>query len=375
MFSRLKISQPHFMLRAIAACWLVTKLLSYKLWLSDRLLPTVPVSDIFYSIPNGIHFFLFMVMLVCLLCVVIFPQKKWICAILVVAEILSCLMDQNRWQPWEYQFTFMFAIYLFLKDSSGVKTYWQIIFIGIYFFSGLGKLNSGFIMQVWNGRIMHQWLNLSLHNVWMFRIGYALPVFEMAAALLLLFQRTRMLGVIMICLMHIFILTMLGPLGLHFKDVIWPWNVAMLCCVIGLFREDALKFTIAFQKKTLAWIVILFWWVLPCLQPFGFWDSYFSSSLYSGKLQYLYICVSDSSVKNKMIDNYMRTTRTAPCDSMLSVFKWAVLETNNAPNPELRVFKKIVQRWEETMDSAHNDRFFIHHPRFSNDEWVELTGK
>ena len=76
-----------------------------------------------------------------------------------------------------------------------------------------------------------------------------------------------------------------------------------------------------------------------------------------------------------MADKYMHTSHAAPCDSMLSVFKWAVLETNNAPNPEIRVFKQIAKKWEETMDTAHKDRFFIHRPRFSNQEWIELSAK
>src|SRR5205085_2589014 len=101
-----------FMLRVIAICWIATKLLSYKLWLADRLFPTVPVNDILYAVPNSIHLLLFLAMLFLLILLIIFPQKKWISAVLIFVEIISCLMDENRWQPWEYQFSFMLLIFL-----------------------------------------------------------------------------------------------------------------------------------------------------------------------------------------------------------------------------------------------------------------------
>ena len=360
------------MIRLLSICWLATKLLCYKLWLSNRLFPLVPVHDSLLNIPPAIHLILFMATLAALAALAALPSKKWIVVVLIVTEIASCLLDENRWQPWEYQFTFMMMAYALFTDERRIKTSWQVIFIGVYFFSGLNKLNPGFIMQVWHSRIMNQWLGITLHNAWAYRLGYILPLFEMAGALALLFTQTRKIGVIMLGTMHLFILTMLGPLGLHFLNVIWPWNVVMLCLLIGLFYKDSFSFGQLKFRQIFTWIVVACWWVLPWLHLVGLWDSYFSSSLYSGKTQYLYVCTSNVKTKELLKENFIHTTNSQPCDSLLSVFRWSMRELNTSPNPELRVYKKIVARWKEKMDSAGNDKYFIHFPKFSKAAWVQL---
>ena len=360
------------MVRCIAACWLITKLLCHKLWLADRLFPLVPVHDILYEVPNNIHLFLFAVMLLSLAALMIFPQKKWICTVMIIAEIVSCMLDQNRWQPWEYQFTFMLVVYVALTDQARIILCWQIIFIGIYFFSGINKLNHGFILQVWHTRILKQMFGIGLQNVWLFRLGWLLPLFEISGAVALIFYRTRKIGVIMLCAMHIFIFFMIEPVRLHFKGVIGPWNIVMPILLIGLFLKHSFNISGIKKGHYMSGCIILFWWVLPWLHFIGRWDSYLSSSLYSGKVQYLYVCTSNQNTRKLFSDELVRTSNAAPCDTMLSIFNWSMRELNTSPNGETRVFKKIITQWQSKFDSTRSDQFFIHFPKFTKQKWIKI---
>ena len=65
--------------------------------------------------------------------------------------------------------------------------------------------------------------------------GIVAPYLEMGLGLSLLFPRTRRVGVIGILVMHVLLLAMLGPWSLGWNSVVWPWNLAMVVLVPGLF--------------------------------------------------------------------------------------------------------------------------------------------
>ena len=361
------------LVRSLALCWIITKLLCYKLWFANRLFPLVPIHDSLLEIPNTVHILFFSITLVSLLALLIFPGKKWLAIVIIISEILSCLLDQNRWKPWEYQFLFMLLPIIFYNDEKKIKLNWQLIVAGLYFFSGLSKFNHGFVTQVWKEMILHQWLGVSTFNPWFIRLGWLLPLIEMAAGIALFFNKSRKAAVIILCVMHLFLLLLLGPLGTHFKDaVILPWNILMPILLIHLFYKSEFDLQQLKQKHLLAWVTILFWWILPWLNLIGYWDNYFSSVLYSGKTQHLYICTSNINSKSIFQKDIVRTSIPSPCDSMISVFQWSQNEINVAPNSELRVIRSIVRQWESKYDSAGADRFFIYHPKFSAEKWVEL---
>ncbi len=363
------------MVRCIAACWLITKLLCHKLWLADRLFPLVPVHDILYKVPNNIHLFLFAVMLISLAALMLFPQKKWICTVMIIAEIVSCLLDQNRWKPWEYQFMFMLLPLVFLKDEKKIKICWQIIIVGLYFFSGLSKCNSGFILRVWNTLVLHEWMGITTQNPWVYRLGYAMPLIEMAAGIALLFYQSRKFAVGILCLMHVMLFIMLGPPAGNYTNVIWPWNLLMIFLLLYLFYINHFDMAVLKQKQLLVWAIALFWWVIPWLNLIGYWDDYFSAVLYSGKSQNLYICTSNIKTKTNYALYFKATSNKQPCNSMLSVSEWSMQTINVVPNPEERVYQSIIRQWKLKNDSSGTDRFFILYPKHTKTRWVEITAR
>lgn len=292
---------------------------------------------------------------------------------MVILEISSCLLDQNRWQPWEYQFLLMTAVYAFFASEKKVKTGWQIIIMGLYFFSGISKFNHGFILKVWNDLILHQWLGLTVQNQLIYRMGYLLPLIEIFAAIGLIFNRSRKPAVIMLCLMHVFNLLLLGPLGLDLDSfVIWPWNILMPFLLLFLFYKNIFEHSPLMQKPIGLWFIALLCWILPWLNLAGYWDDYLSFTLYSGKTQHLFICISDPAIKHQFHDRLVLSKSSQVCDSTLSIYKWSLQELKVSPNPELRVYKEIIRQWEKNYDTTATDKFILFSPKFSSKRWVIL---
>jgi hypothetical protein len=355
-------------IRLLSFCWLITKIISYKLWLTGRLFPIVPMHDRLVA-PGFVHLAFFVASLIALLVLCYQPRIKMAAVILMIAELSSCLLDQNRWQPWEYQFLFMLLPLVFTQDENRLKTYWQMIMVGLYFFSGLSKLNQKFILQGWNGMILHDWIGYTIQHTWMYKLGYLMPLIEMGAAIALFFNRIRKTGVVLLCIMHVFILLMFGPAGLNINIVLWPWNILMPFLLFILFYRNQINHAVLKQKQPLAWLIIFCWWVLPWLNLFGYCDDFFSGKLYSGKTQYLFICTSNPHTKKIFAAYFAPSSTSSVCDSAISVFKWGIQEMKVPPNPELRIYKKIIQQWQQKYDTALSDKFLILNPKFAEEKW------
>src|SRR6218665_691219 len=224
------------LIRITAIAWFFGKIMSWKLWLSDRLFPLVAPIDIFPEFSNDVHFFLLLFSLTGLLLVVVFPKKTVLILAVLLLEITSCALDQLRWQPWEYQYllTFFFC-FLYRKDVRGFIDAMSLLLIATYIFSGLHKFNPAFLSNVWDNLFLHKLFGFTdIHPVLHYS-GILLPVAEILSGIGLLFSKNKKPFVVLTLLMHAFLLMVLGPAGLHLNSVIWPWNAAMMLLVYSLF--------------------------------------------------------------------------------------------------------------------------------------------
>ena len=101
-------SKELLLIKLTALFWIFAKILSCKLWLTDRLFPIIPPFDFSPNLPNEVHFVIFLVSIFGLVSLVIFTTKKEIVLLVLITELASCLLDQMRWQPWEYQYILLF---------------------------------------------------------------------------------------------------------------------------------------------------------------------------------------------------------------------------------------------------------------------------
>ena len=82
---------------------------------------------------------------------------------------------------------------------------------------------------------------------------------------------------------------------------------------------------------------------MPVFSFFNMWDSYLSSTLYSGNTNSAQIYISDS-VKQKLPTEIQRYANKSGADtSTLDFFNWSFNELNVPPYPETRVYKDITR--------------------------------
>ena len=331
--------------KLVVLTWAITKCFSYALFTAGRLFPLVPVHESMLQLPKLVHAGLYWISLAGMLIFLLLP-KRWLAWIVLLAELLSCLLDQNRWQPWEYQFIFMLAAWLLLSSERYLYTAWQLMLAGIYFFSGLAKLQPGFIHDIWNSLILRNWLGIYTNNQSVFRLGYLLPLAEMAGAVLLCIRGWSKPGVAILVGMHLFILLLFGPLGFNRNELIWPWNILMILLLVLLFYKDALQPERTFFRQRFAWLVVACFCVFPALRLAGLWDHYLSFTMYSGGITQLYICTNHLATlqKNSVHIGGVRNSMV-PCDFPISVYQWGMRAMNSAPYPEQRVFRSIARQW------------------------------
>ncbi len=358
-------------LKTTGVFWLACKLLCYKLWLADRLYPLVPVSAYLNAIPNWLHVSFFVSSIALLVLLILFKPHKSVISILLVVELCSCLLDQNRWQPWEYQCLFTLFVFLInFKKPQLIAGCLIFIWSATYFYSGCSKLSTAFLQNVWEQTILHK-LQIA-HAVsggkTLYFAGLLCGLFEIVCGLGLLHFKTRRLAAIGLITMHLFVLWLLGPLGLNFNRTIWPWNAGMIAYfLILLLNKDLQVPVIQSIFKGFNPIVFACWGILPALSFWGLWDGYLSSNLYSGKLPQMTICVSDTT-KCKALQRFFDTDRS-PCNNKVSILvsQWAMDQTGAPPYPELRVYR-IIQKKLECQYPKAGFQYFL----FSNGQYKKL---
>jgi hypothetical protein len=363
MFMKFKLLSFQHMLRIMLICWAIMQLLCYPLWHGLRDFPLVPIWNQLLKLPWYLHDVFFYSGLGLMLLMVWKPNKK-LGAVLLAMVFLNALLDQNRWMPWHYQFIWMLAAYVFLKNEKQVLQAWSIILVSVYFYSGLSKLQPSFIHDIWNYLLLQSWLGVHSNNQWFWRMGYLVPVAEMTLAILLLIPRFRKIAVGGLITMHFLILLWLGPLGLNINEVIWPWNLLMPLLLCGVFLKPVLHFEKSFFKHAFAMCLIWICCFMPLLHRFGYWDKYLSFPMYSGGVPQLYICTDDQALLMQyapFMSN--RRSRMFPCNFPIPVYSWAITTIKSAPNSEKRVFVSIAQQFKERHPGVEAS-FYIYYPGF-----------
>jgi uncharacterized membrane protein YphA (DoxX/SURF4 family) len=346
------------LLRVTAFCWLLAKFAGWRMFTTYRIFPTAPVLNIFDNIPLPVHTFLFVLAVLLLFLLILSPLNKVFLASLLVCEVLSCLLDQNRLQPWDYQYMFILFIYLVnKKDDNKAIAAFLLMLASTYIYSGLGKLNTGFLHTIWTKMLLEQFLHIPAKSAlqpWVQYCGYITGFFELMAGLGLLFNKTRKISAGLLILLHLFILIFLGPFGLRYNMVVWPWNIAMICYLyLVSFRTADTLIPLGQAFSGWNWAVLICWGILPALNFAGWWDNYLSSGIYSGKLPEMMICIKDTS-QCKPLRRYWIKGHSGVCngEESVNVQYWSMAETKMAPYPEIRSYKKIQAKLEAQYPGA-----------------------
>jgi hypothetical protein len=232
----------NLLLSLIAFCWLSAKLIGWKVWVTERTFPLIAPFDFLNYTPSAVHWILLSASIASLVLLVIKPGNKYMQCSLFFSEIASCLLDETRSQPWEYLYLFILAVFILNRNKpQQVTACFIIVLATVYVYSGLHKFNEGFITSMWQTTILKSVLKMPAivyKAGWIHNSGYLLPVVETVAGLGLLFSKTKKIVGGLLILMHVFILLLTGPIGLHDNKVVWPWNTAMIFLLYFLFIRN-----------------------------------------------------------------------------------------------------------------------------------------
>lgn len=203
---------------------------------------------------------------------------------------LLVLLDQNRFQPWVYQYgaiLLLLSTYTWkpaaLVEQEKILNVLRLLLAGIYFYSGLQKVNPVFIESVFPWMVQpYMGDYLLIGGV----VGFFVPFIEMFIGVGLLFKKTRSLALGGAMVMLILVLLTLGPLGNNWNMVVWPWNIVFASLAILLFWRVDKTFTqiLTVPKTVVSFLIVALFGACPVLFFFGKWDGYPSFSLYSGQV-------------------------------------------------------------------------------------------
>jgi hypothetical protein len=321
-------------------------LLSSKLWVTTRFFPPIPVFPGLPRISYPLDYFYFAVLIALLVMIAIFSNPRIYIFLFVILVLILALLDQTRWQPWAYQYLFMLAALGFsdskrddIQSQTDGLNMCRLIVATIYFYSGLQKANPHFIFHEFPEFIAGMGrMATSLHA-----FGWVAPFAEMGIGIGLLTRKFRDVAVIAAIAMHWLVLLVIGPFGRRWNSVVWPWNLAMIAFLLLLFWKTDFSFSDVIWNNRLRFqkVILLLFGVMPLFSFVGWWDSYLSSSLYSGNVTSGAIFISDA--VNDELPSYIRgyVRHVNGTNNVLQITKWSLGELNVPPYPEMRVYREI----------------------------------
>jgi uncharacterized membrane protein YphA (DoxX/SURF4 family) len=316
------------------------------LWLSTREYPLVPVTPWWPAAPPLYGPWLFGITLLSLV------AAAWLFRPAIVFFLLSALYlygcDQNRGQPWIYMYWIMLLLNL-LPERTALAAC-RVVLSLVYLWAGIQKLNGTFfrVMPAWFVQPAIDWgLPHAAVSV-LHAIVSSTPLLEILIGAGLWFYQTRGPAIVTAIVLHVASLVLLGPLGHNINIVVWPWNIAMIALVIVLFgawESASLPQTVReLGQSWAATLVVGLCGLLPILSYFGWWDSYFSFSLYSANVSRadLYVTQSFRDHLPAKLQTYVHPVENYnPAFQLPYVFehpRWAAAEMRVPQMPEPRGF-------------------------------------
>jgi hypothetical protein len=190
------------------------------------------------------------------------------------------------------------------------------------------------------------WLSfLTIHPRVVTIMALASALVEVGAAAFLFLRRTRRLGVLVIAAIHIVALVLIGPLGIGYAPVVWPWNFAMVAYAFILFwNYEGTLFPVRDRMQAVA--VVLFGF-LPILNLFSLWDAYLSFHAFSGATMEGYLEIP----KGKETE-LPPVARRVLQGNRVAFVNWSLADTGASAYPAERVYRNIFRQTCKTTPDA-----------------------
>ena len=318
-------------------------ILSFPLWTHDRLFPPLPLFPNCSFLISPTDYIVLAAVLI-LFAFVLINFRKFL--LLVILGLLALLVadDQNRLQAWVYVYALLLLGFSFSRDEESTMRCLRVIFIGIYVWSGIHKLNYGFMHGTFEG-VLVQITGTDASQIRSYdEAGIFIPAMEMAIGLMLIIPNARKFAGILGALLHTLIITYLIVWAENSNFIVIPWNLAMIAglCLLFWNTHDHLFDRSSLKDYRLAMFMLVAW-CLPVLNFFGFWDHYTSFSYYSGKASAFYVALSDEAQKSidKKVHKYFVVPNGVSGGTFLDMNSWSLGELHVPLVAQDRTFEAI----------------------------------
>lgn len=336
----------------LVICWLATAVIGFNGFFKTHDLLTVSLINI--EVSDSITSVLALVSFTFPVIGVIVNVRvaKWLLFTAIAVYVVLLLLDLHRLTPYMIVYFGIFTALILLRyDSSVLFTALLIIASGIYIFSGLHKLNAGFVTDI-APRLWFHSLPISYNNF----IGYSLAILETVAGIFLLLPLARKFASILLIVMHLIIIWKLGPWKLDWNYIVLPWNVMMIAVLIFLFRKSSFsKFKIGAARSVII-ALCFFFWLLPGLSQIIWIPENLSMMLYSGKSKIGYLIIDEKTDRLKPYD------RTPDKEKMLiSLQQYSMEERGIALHPEIKIYNEILSNMKLAIPAT--DSIYYSNPK------------
>lgn len=273
--------------------------LSWPLWAGDdEVFPRVGFvrGAAWPGEPGGVAWFAYATLLTSVALAAL-ARRGWKLALGVSVALLVALVvqDQHRFQPWVYQYAVLGLVLLGLPPARALR-YGRWWFAGLYFHSGLSKLDVTFVREmgaVFLNALVRPFGLEASHwpETWRVRTILAMPAIEIVVAALLLVPKTRRAGLAGALVLHAALLFILGPWGLGHSPIVLVWNVAMMAEACLLFGPVLATSQQALPDGRETWfasaVKAVFWAALvaPLGERWGLLDAWPAHALYASHVE------------------------------------------------------------------------------------------
>jgi hypothetical protein len=341
------LNRLKFLRITVCLGFLVGIALSSELWFPiARTFPRVPM---FLASPIFIDQLFTTVLVISLIFLLTPFRAKVFSVAAIVSLVLLIFFDQIRLQPWVYQY-FLLLLILGLpteKDSDQKLSLSQITIAGLYFWSGVQKLNFTFLHETLP-TLLTPVQNLFPEVQLPYAvIGLSTAIIEILIGCGLLFRKTRNFAVLSVVVTHAIILVLL--ISKNHNSIVWVWNATLIMLVIIAFwkNENSIEQVFSFANQTnwkvrLVTYIVLASLSVPILSFSGWWNMYLSGALYSGNTAVAVIRIDENTLVNLPSTARKSVFQTkSKGEEMLPLFEWAITDLNVPVTPEKRVIKHV----------------------------------
>jgi hypothetical protein len=267
-------------IRIVVATWLIQVVMTYPAWIGGCFIDEF-IFTWYHPIIIPSVSLLFVAALVALVVFENFRKLIYFLILLLLSVLFIC--NPHLLQPWQYTHALILGALVFNN-----RLFLTIILGGLYFWSGLNKLNPWFYDEVFC------WFFSPFSNQLPITLSYIIPFLEMLSGVLLLFSGMQKSAAFFCIIKHGLIATLLSPLFLNWNGVVIPWNICLALLLFLIYYQPNPQL-IAIRKTYITYFAIVGIWLAPAFWYVYWWPTPLSFHLYSGYHAEAYLIINTTS--------------------------------------------------------------------------------